>query len=214
MQLDEHPDRRGGERRIDKLAGQIRLKFLSLKRTIGLAAARGYLARNGYSPESIESMALSKERRKQRRRFTNGMPRAGRPAPVEQDASMATALVAEDIALLYKLRWETDAGVGGLRLCDCPPRFSQYGFVAEGPQGAPRITERGRAWLLLWTRAKALIDISQACGVAHYSDDVQAWLEANRFVSASDQGLKITARGQAWLEINMPALTAPAPRKS
>lgn len=208
MSLDENNNRRNQDRRIDRIAAQIRLKFQSLKRAIGLDAASRYLARNGYSPASIESLALSKERRKTRRRSTAGPAESIVPSREQHDAPAATMMVAEDIALLYKLRWETDAGVDGLRPCDCPARFSQYGFMTEGQNGAARITGRGREWLLLWTRAKALLDIAQHRGVPRYSDDVQAWLESNRFVSSGEDGLVATARGLMWIETNVPTLTA------
>lgn len=99
---------------------------------------------------------------------------------------------------MFRLRSVTDSGANAIRVSDYPARFAHFGLMELSIQGA-RITERGRTVLLHWTRVKALFAISIGHGMQAYDDPVQIWLENNRFIVLTSDGLVATPRGLEWL---------------
>jgi hypothetical protein len=207
MHINEAHERRVKDRRVDKIAGKTRIKFLSLKRTVGPEVARRYLTKNGHTVERIESMTLLRERRKAKRRSSL------HPARFDLGTTVIPKVLFEkilnrNVVLLRRLECENETGVVILRICDCPARFIHSGFIVEGSEGEPRITKRGRESLLMWTRVCALVNISQAYGLTCYPGNVEEWLKTNRFVASSIDGrLVVTPRGVIWMEINLSTLT-------
>lgn len=190
------------DRRIDKFAAKVRVRVGTLKRTIGIDTARRYLQQNGYEQGTVESLLSdSKERRLSKRRLQVRIPfgRSSRNAPAAPAKDrIADDLQPEDLKLLYRLRLSLDAGAGVVRLVDCPSLFAQFGLVEQCRSGV-RITERGRATLLRWTRAKTLWDLSRGRDFSAYDEETENWLLTNHFVAVVDHKRIATRRGQEWL---------------
>lgn len=202
-------NRRRVERRIDKTAMKARLTAGALKRTIGENAAKRYLERNGYDDHAIREMLQSPAERRNARRRSDPRPARFQTARHSGTSSAANdafdPLTAQDIRLLFRLRWATDSGTADVRVSDYPARFAHFGLMELGKHGA-HITERGRAALLQWSRAKALLAISQGQGLPVYDDSVQVWLENNRFIANADDSLIATSRGLEWLALHKKSL--------
>lgn len=203
-------DRRNAERRVDKTTMKARITAGALRRTVSLTAAKRYLERNGYSAECIEEMTQGRPERRTSRRRLHNVParfqasRSSRGAMPSSD--VFDPLTAKEIRLLFRLRWATDSGSTNIRVSDFPSRFAHFGLMESGPFGS-RITERGRATLLQWTRAKALYAISQGVGVRVYDEPVQTWLEDNRFIITTAEGVSATGRGLEWIANHVKTLT-------
>lgn len=195
-------NRRRAERRVDKTVMKARLTAGALRRTVGQNEAKRYLERNGYSNEVIcDILQNSTERRAARRRSD---PRPARFQSARHSGAVPIAsdifdpLTGEEIQLLFRLRSATDSGTNAIRVTDYPARFAHFGLMELNIHGA-RITERGRTVLLHWTRVKALLAISIGHGMQAYDDAVQIWLENNRFIVLTSDGLVATPRGLEWL---------------
>lgn len=203
-------DRRTAERRVDKTTMKVRLTAGALRRTVGLNVAKRYLERNGYSDASIDELMQGKpERRTVRRRFDNQPARFQATTSLRNTAAASEVfepLTGQEIHLLFRLRWATDSGSTEIRASDFPPRFAHFGLMESGSFGI-RITERGRAALLHWTRAKALFAVSQGIGMHVYDEAVQTWPENNRFIAVTEDGVTATPRGLEWIASHMKTLT-------
>lgn len=200
MATESITNRRNSERRVDKLTAKARMTVGTLKRTVGMSAAKRFLERNKYTDELVQDMLQnSVERRLIRRR---GDIRAGRLYSKRENSDEVDAfgsLTVDEIKLLYRLRAASDTQNVTFRFSDCPPQFSRFGFVQRGPRGA-QITERGRSTLLHWTRAQALFAVLCGQGMHGFDESVQSWLLINRFVEIGHDGAVATARGEGWLE--------------
>ena len=153
------PNRRTNERRVDNITMKARTMVGTLKRTIGTSAARRFLEKNGYGADLVHDMMTSSVERRCSRRRADGYtvrtkPQRANPQPMRK-ADISGPLGAEELKALYQLRSANDSENVFIRVCDCPPQFVRFGFMEPGPRGA-RITERGRATLLHWTRAKGI----------------------------------------------------------
>lgn len=195
-------NRRRAERQVDKPAMKARLTAGALRRTVGQNEAKRYLERNGYSDEVISDILQNcKERRIARRRSD---PRPARFQAAIHSGTVPTAndvfdpLTGKELQELIRLRLATDSGASEIRVTDYPARFSHFGLMELNSHGA-RITERGRTVLLHWTRAKTLLAISIRQEVQVYDGPVQIWLENNRFIVLTSEGLVATPRGLEWL---------------
>lgn len=204
-------DMRKVDRRIDKSAAKIRVRVAALKRTIGIDTARRYLEQNGYEHETVESLLSdTRERRLSKRRLQvrTAFGRSSRnAAPVDAKDRIVDDLQPEDLKLLYRLRLSSDADAGSVRLVDCPPMFAQFGLIEQSHSGN-RITERGRATLLRWTRAKTLWDLSRGRDFGAYDKETDDWLVTNHFVAVVDHKRIATPRGQEWLAPYLKTLNA------
>jgi hypothetical protein len=197
------PNRRTNERRVDKITMKARTMVGTLKRTIGTSAARRFLEKNGHGADLVQDMMISSVERRCSSRRADGYtvrtkPQRANPQPMRK-ADISGPLGAEELQALYQLRSANDSENVFIRVCDCPPQFVRFGFMEPGPRGA-RITERGRATLLHWTRARALLAVSRGQGIAAFENSIETWLYLNRFIERSGTEVVITARGAEWLE--------------
>lgn len=193
---------RRAERQVDKTVMKARLTAGALRRSIGPNEAKRYLERNGYSNEVIcDILQNSTERRIARRRSA---PRPARFQSARHSASVPDAsdvfdpLTKKEIQLLFGLRLATDSSASEIRVTDYPAHFAHFGLMELNIHGT-RITERGRTVLLHWTRVKALLAISIGHGMQVHDVRVQIWLENNRFIVLTSDGLVATPRGLRWI---------------
>lgn len=196
-------NRRTNERRVDKVTMKARRMVSTLKRTIGTNAARRFLEKNGYGLEFVQDMMTNSVERRCARRRADGDPvrtesQRVNPRPMRK-GDISGPLGAAELKALYQLRSANDSENVFIRVCDCPPQFVRFGFMESGPQGA-RITERGRATLLHWTRARALLAVSRGQGLDGVENSIGTWLSSNRFIERLGTEVVITARGAEWLE--------------
>jgi hypothetical protein len=199
-------DRRTHVRRIDKITMKARAMVATLKRTIGPNAARRYLAQNDYDDQIAHDMMLcSMERRSSRRRVDDHVARLksrNTAGSLKGKQEIFGSLTSDDIKALYLIDAANASDEVFIRISDCPPQFIRFGLIELGLHGA-RTTERGRATLLHWTRARILHATSRGQVMNNEADNVHTWLINNRFTEVTGAQLSITPRGTEWLKTRL-----------
>lgn len=189
MTLDTYPDRRSGDRRRDGVTAKILHAVFAMRRGFGNAAAKNLLLRNGHDDDFADQvLAIPEERR------------AGRAAAPADDETVT--LDAAGMAILHRLRFEADSGMHRMTPSECPVELTRFGLVAQGPDGTPTITAKGRQALKHFACVRALDSIWRGVDAIPMSDDIVGWLEANLFLRRAGNGYAVTELGKSWLEFN------------
>ncbi len=175
-------------------------------------STRSLFADTEHDAEFIERvLAIPEERRGQPRRTvappadaataTGAGGECGNGAAAHQEI---VSLGAADMAILHRLRFESETGMHRLTMADCPADFTRYGLVHRECDGTPTITLKGRQALKHFACVRALDSVRLRLDAIPMSDEVTSWLESQGYLERNGHGSEVTARGLHWLELYRP----------
>lgn len=205
MEPDTQADRRQTDRRTDGVTARILRRVFSMRRGADEASARSLLASTGYDPAFIEHvLAIPEERRGQPRRTVASPAGGGDIGGTAPGNAQIVSLGADDMAILHRLRFESETGMHRLTMEDCPADFTRFGLVHRECDGTPTITLKGRQALKHFACVRALDSVRLRLDAIPMSDEITSWLESNGYLERKGSGSEVTARGLSWLEMHLP----------
>lgn len=205
MDSDNHPERRQHDRRIDGVTAKVLRKVFVMRRGFGTATAKNLLPQSEYRADFIERvLAIPRERRTARRRSVVVVRASNQPENVPlADGGRLSSMGVAELAVLHRLRYETDCGVHEITFCDCPDSLKRFELVQLDENGIPSITLKGRRALQHHACVRALEDVRSRLHSIPLNEDIKFWLESNRFLRHNGTEYEVTDRGLSWLETNL-----------